>query len=238
MADNDFRNVETPINFEEKTICCFVIDVSGSMAGAPINELNKGLTEFHHEISQDSVAAHRLEIGIVTFHNEIEVVLNPTLVDNFTMPTLKTGGTTKLVDGVREAIKLVTDRKNWYKQTGQPYNRPWIVLITDGAPDAGQDINGLALEIESLTKAKKFMLLPIGVQGADMDVLNRISGYLKSKDAESWKQVPAMQLQGLKFFEFFQWLSESMGADGVTGAQEGEEVNFQDPTSWMKGLEI
>jgi hypothetical protein len=27
-------------------------------------------------------------------------------------------GTTKLVDGVREGIDVVRNRKNWYKQTG------------------------------------------------------------------------------------------------------------------------
>ena len=37
---------ESPKNYEPKTICCFVIDTSGSMAGKPIEELNKGLKEF------------------------------------------------------------------------------------------------------------------------------------------------------------------------------------------------
>ncbi len=70
------------------------------------------------------------------------------------MPVLTTKDSTALVDGVREAIRLTNNRKNWYKQTGQPYLRPWIILITDGEPDSDQDINALANEIEKAILAK------------------------------------------------------------------------------------
>jgi len=43
-----------------------VIDTSGSMSGDPINELNKGLQEFHQEIQNDDTTAQRLEVAIVT----------------------------------------------------------------------------------------------------------------------------------------------------------------------------
>ncbi len=227
--DNPFE-VESPDNFEQKSICCFVVDVSGSMSGQPIDELNRGLQEFHSEISNDPVASNRLEVAIVTFDSSIDVVLQPSLVDNFDMPTLVTKGSTKLVDGVREGIRLVEDRKNWYKQTGQPYLRPWIILITDGYPDSGQDVNGLQKEIESASNGKKFVFLPIGVGGADMGILNKISGSINDK------KIPAMKIQGLKFFEFFEWVSASMST--VAGSKEGDNINLPDPSDWMEGFKI
>ena len=74
MAINDFK-LESPDNFEQKTLCCFVIDVSGSMAGMPIQELEKGLHEFHNEILQDSMMSNRLEIAIIIYNLSVLLFL-------------------------------------------------------------------------------------------------------------------------------------------------------------------
>ena len=234
MAFNDFQ-AESPENYEQKSICCFVVDVSYSMNGAPINELNNGLQEFHQEISNESLTANRLEVAVVEFSSHVDTVVPPSLVENFSMPTLSVKGSTKMVDGVREAISLVNARKDWYKQTGQPYLRPWIILITDGAPDSGQDVNGLASEIEMATKNKKFVFLPIGVQGADMNTLNLIAGYTQDS-SKNWQKMQAMKLHGLQFADFFKWVSASMSI--VAGSKDGDKVNLPDPSDWMDGFSI
>jgi uncharacterized protein YegL len=228
MAFNDFK-AESPQNYEQKTICCFVVDVSISMKGEPIKELNQGLQDFYIEIKNDIATAARLEVAIVEFSDTVDAVLTPSLVENFTMPVLTTKGSTKLVDGVREAIILVKTRKAWYKQTGQKYLRPWIVLMTDGAPDPDQDINGLAVEIENGTKNKEFAFYPIGVLGADMDVLRTIAGYEQDKN-KNWVKVQPAMLKGLNFGAFFKWLSASMAM--VAGAKPGETLQFDDPSRW------
>ncbi|GGG37391.1 hypothetical protein GCM10011344_42760 [Dokdonia pacifica] len=231
MANNDNPfGVESPENFEQKSICCFVLDVSGSMNGQPIDELNRGLQEFHSEIVSDPISSNRLEVAIITFDSTVNLVLEPSLVDNFNMPTLTTKGSTKLVDGVREGIRIVEDRKNWYKQTGQPYLRPWIILVTDGFPDFDQDVDSLQLEIEQASNEKKFVFLPIGVGGADMSILNKISGSINEK------KIPAMKIQGLKFFEFFEWVSASMSS--IASSKEGDNINLPDPSEWMEGFKI
>ena len=45
MAKNDF-SAEAAENYEQKCLCVLVLDVSGSMSGEPIQELNKGLQDF------------------------------------------------------------------------------------------------------------------------------------------------------------------------------------------------
>jgi uncharacterized protein YegL len=228
MAFNDFR-AESPQNYEQKTICCFVVDVSTSMEGDPIRELNQGLQNFYKEIKDDIATAARLEVAIVEFSDTVDTILTPSLVENFTMPVLTTKGTTKLVDGVREAISLVKARKAWYKQTGQKHLRPWIVLMTDGEPDDDQDIAGLAVEIENSTKNKEFAFLPIGVQGADMNILKTIAGY-KQDENKNWIKVQPAMLKGLNFGAFFKWLSASMAI--VAGAKPGDTAQFADTSSW------
>lgn len=123
------------------------------------------------------------------------------------------------------AIELVQDRKAWYKETNQSYYRPWIVLMTDGEPDAGQDINALASKIKSDTSAKKYVFLPIGVDGANMEVLTQLQG-----------DIPAMKLQDAKFGEFFKWLSASMSS--ITSTGNGGTIDLPDPTGWMKNFAV
>lgn len=234
MANNDF-SAESPQNYEQKSICCFVVDVSGSMIGDPINALNRGLIDFHTDINNNATTVNRLEVAIVEFSDTVEIIQTPALVSEFSMPVLNVKGTTALVDGVREAIKLVDSRKNWYKETGQPYLRPWIILITDGAPDENQDVRGLANQIENDTKNKKYVFLSVGVQRADMQMLQSISGYSQDAD-KNWVKMFPMELQGLKFDQFFKWVSASMSV--VAGSKEGDKVNLPSPKDWTKGFNI
>jgi uncharacterized protein YegL len=217
---------ESPKNFEAKTICCFVLDTSSSMGGEPIKELNKGLKEFQHDIQEDETTAQRLEVAIIAFNSDVNTVQKPALVADFTMPNLTVTGTTKMVDAVREAMALIETRKQWYKQTGQQYLRPWIILITDGEPDAGQDIHGLAQEISERVNNKTFVFFAVGVQGANMNVLQTISA----------KPFNPCLLQGLKFSEFFEWLSNSM--ETVSKSAEDSLVSLPSPTGWMEGFTV
>lgn len=217
---NEFKT-ESPENYEQKCCCALVLDVSGSMAGSAIIELNEGLQEFYKDIQADSTTANRLEVAVVEFSDNVNTLIDPSLATNFSMPHLTTKGSTKLVDGVREGIRVVLSRKAWYKQTGQPYYRPWVILITDGAPDSDQDVNGVASEIRNSMSNKEFFFFAIGVQGADMNMLTNISD----------PSMPPAKLQGLKFSEFFKWLSASMTT--VTNSKDGDKVNLPSPTDWI-----
>jgi uncharacterized protein YegL len=222
----DIFNPETPQNYEQKCCCALVLDVSGSMGGEPIDQLNAGIQTFYNDIQSDLTSANRLEIAVIEFSDTVNTLITPSLVNSFTMPVLSVKGTTRLVDGVREAIQIVDDRKAFYKSTGQPYYRPWVVLITDGAPDSGQDVDGLASEIKEKIAKKALHFFAIGVKGADMDLLTRISDP---------SMVPA-QLQGLKFAEFFRWLSASMST--IANSKDGDKVNLPDPRNWMVGFNV
>lgn len=231
MAQNDF-SAESPNNYEQKCLCVLVLDVSGSMSGPPIDELNQGLKDFHQQVKIDSTAANRLEICILAFSSYVECLVEPSLVENFTVPTLMAKGSTKMGDAMKEAITKVETRKEWYKQTGQPYYRPWIILITDGEPDSDQDIEELAREIHLATSddqvnGRKFLFFAVGVQRANMDILQKISS----------PAMPPQPMKGLKFKEFFRWLSASMTT--ITSSKEGEHVNLKNHAAdWMDGFKV
>ncbi|MDD6831598.1 MAG: VWA domain-containing protein [bacterium] len=226
MAKNDYSS-EVAENYDQKCLCVMVLDVSGSMGGNPIQELNKGLQDFYDEISNEPTTSQRLEVALVTFSHIVTTIQSPALVENFTMPNLIASGSTATVDAVREAIDIVAARKAWYKTTNQNYYRPWIILMTDGEPNSDQDIEGLAQQIKYDTAHKSYIFLPIGVgNDANMGILSKIQG-----------SIPPMKLKGTKFSSFFKWLSASMGT--VVGGTEGQQVNLSAGAgSWMDSFEI
>ena len=187
-------------NYEQKSLCVFVLDISRTMRGKRIEELNNSLQSFYNVISSDETTSQRLELATVTFGDSVNVLQSPSLITDTQFPELiATDNDAVLVDAVEEAINIVNNRKKWYKITGQPYYRPWIILITGDEPNEGQDVSALANKIKKDTSEKKYVFLPIGVDNANMQVLQSIQG-----------QIPAMMLKDAKFETFFRWFSNSM----------------------------
>lgn len=214
----NFYDGEQPQNFEQKCPVCIVVDRSGSMFGEPIDNLNKGLVVFEEQISKDTVTASRLDIAVVSFGSDTKLERDFGLIDEAAMPVIGISGSTKLVDGVRHGIKLISERKVWYKSTGQTYYRPFLILITDGGPDSDQDVDGLANEIKQLTNNKNINFWPIGVQGADMNMLAKIAA------PGVGASLPPMKLDGLNFVELFKFLSASFSI--ISKSKEREKVDI------------
>lgn len=219
---NNYFEGESPDNYEQKCLCVLVLDVSGSMAGMAIDELNRGLQAFQAEVQADYVAASRLEVALITFGSDVNTVQEPALITNFRMPHLGPYGSTRLVDAVREGMKTIEMRKAWYKSTGQTYYRPMMVLITDGEPDPDQDMNGLRNEILEAVGARRFTFYALGVEQANMQRLNSICP----------PNFPAQKLQGLRFSEFFKWLSNSISI--ISKSREGERVMLPPTNGWSQ----
>jgi uncharacterized protein YegL len=218
--------LESPSNYEQKSICCFLVDTSGSMQGSKIQALNAGLKQFYQDIITDSVVSNRLEVAIVEFNNTARLRVSPGLAENISIPELKADGGTDLQRGVELAIDTINKRKEYYRETGQPYLRPWIILITDGEPDKENDINDIKRMINKGVDNKNFIFLPIGVKDANLDVLSEISHL----------SYPPMKLEGLKFSEFFRWVSASMCI--VSASSEEDIINLPSTNNWLEGYKI
>lgn len=207
---NDFAS-----NPEPRCPCILLLDVSGSMAGQPIAELNAGLTVFKDELAADSLAMKRVEVALVTF-GPVKIESHFQAASTFYPPTLSSQGDTPMGEAIRQAIALVRDRKQEYRNNGISYYRPWIFLITDGGPtDEWQSAGAAVREGEN---SKSFAFFAVGVKGANMETLSQIS-----------VRAP-MSLEGLKFRELFTWLSSSL--QRVSQSTPGTEVKLEAPTGW------
>ena len=202
-------------NPEPRCPCVLLLDVSGSMTGAPIAELNAGLAAFRAELAEDALATKRVEVAIVTF-GPARIELPFTGASGFEPPTLRADGDTPMGSAILQAVELVRARKAEYRSNGIAYYRPWLFLITDGAPTDAWE--GAAAAVREGEAAKAFAFFAIGVQGASLDILRRIS-----------VREP-LALQALRFRELFSWLSSSLRS--VSRSSPGTEVVLESPKGW------
>lgn len=214
MNDLELYHGELPVNFEMKCPLALVLDTSGSMEGESIRQLNDGLQVFQQQINSDVTAASRLETMLLTFNSTTEIIQDFTLLSGFTMPALKTRGTTKMADALHLAITRITARKQYYKNSGLTYYRPYIILMTDGVPDEDQDMDAVGAEIFSGVENHEFRFWAFGVSGADMNLLKKISH----------PEFPPQFLKGSDFTTFFKWLSKSMTA--ITHSKPDEKIDI------------
>jgi uncharacterized protein YegL len=212
-----FGSEEFAENPEPRCPCLLLLDTSVSMNGRPIAELNSGLITFKDELATDALAMKRVEIGIVTF-GPVNVLIEFQTPDNFVPPALSTTGDTPMGQAITKGLELLAQRKATYKANGISYYRPWVFLITDGAPtDRWQDA---AHKVHEGEAAKAFSFFAVGVEGANMEILSQIASR------------QPLKLAALKFRDLFSWLSSSLS--GVSQSQVGQTVALEPPKGWAE----
>ncbi|MFT3827981.1 MAG: VWA domain-containing protein [Chitinophagaceae bacterium] len=212
FGSDDFAN-----NPESRCPCMLLLDTSGSMAGMPIHQLNDGVQTFRQELIQDPLATKRVEVAMMSF-GPVQLESDFQTVDYFHPRPLAASGDTPMGSAITRGIELVTKRKQVYKEHGIGYYKPWIILITDGAPtDNWAQAASLIKEGEA---KNSFAFFAIGVENANMEVLQQIA-----------VRTP-LKLRGLMFREFFLWLSSSMKM--VSSKNPGSSVNLLPPTGWAE----
>ena len=216
LIPDDIQFAENP---EPRCPCVLVVDVSSSMYGAPIAELNKGIARFAQELKADQLASLRTEVAIVTFGSGAEMPQDFVTADQFNPSTLVANGTTMMSAGVNLALDKIEERKKMYRDNGIDYYRPWLFLMTDGAPtETPQVVNAMSERLKSADDEKRVAAFSVAVGDAVMDSLTRIS-----------PRRPLM-LKGLEFTSMFVWLSQSMSR--VSASRTDDEISLD-----TKGLQ-
>jgi uncharacterized protein YegL len=187
------------------------------MQGAPIAALNEGLRTFKETLTQDSLAARRVEVAVVTFDSEVNVVQDFITADQFEPPALTAQGLTHMGAAIHKALEMVQARKTQYRANGVAYYRPWVFMITDGAPQGETDfvIEQARQRIQAEEASKHVAFFAVGVEGADMTRLTQLV-----------VRTP-VKLIGLNFAEMFVWLSASMQA--ISQSNPDDQVALPPP---------
>jgi uncharacterized protein YegL len=119
------------------------------------------------------------------------------------------------------ALDLLQTRKTNYKENGVQYYRPWVFLITDGAPNNNSPWQSAANRVKQAEAEKRVLFFTVAVEGAKMETLKQIAP----------PERPPVWLNGLDFRSLFLWLSTSMKR--VSSQKVGEAVELP-PVGWGK----
>ena len=253
-------------NPEPRCPCVLVLDVSSSMEGDRIEQLNEGIAAFASELKKDLLASLRTEVAIITFKGDAEIAHNFVTADQFYPQRLSADegvmmeedqfyseplyvgdgveeilppyyvtddglycykapfrllGGTKTSEGINLALDKIEERKQLYRDNGVDYFRPWLFLITDGEPTEHQEVvDAMAQRLKDADSQKSVAAFSVGVEGANMDTLARIS-----------PRRPLM-LKGLAFSEMFVWLSHSMSSVSRSRSDDDIRLDVEGLRDW------
>lgn len=222
---------------DDRLACLLLIDRSGSMAsGGKMLEVIKGLNILKNETLKDVVASRRVEIGVVTYGDDVALVREFCSIASFSPPEQAESiaqitesdfipnGCTEMGKAIRVGIQEVEKRKLTYKNTGIGYYRPWIVNLTDGEPTDHNTPNwhDAVQMVQKGTQGKRFVFFNLGTEDANFAILKELIGSRNAKIREQ------------RFQEFFMWLSQSVRVRSNSALNEEIPLptplgNFLDP---------
>ena len=217
QIDVAFDTMEFAENPEPRVPVVLLMDKSGSMTGQPLDELNNGIKVLWQEVQADTLASKRVEISVIEF-GPVRTALEFATVSNSIPPVFEASGVTPMGEAIIKGIASLQERKRQYTASGISYYRPWLMLITDGAPT--DDISYAIEAIRMGEEASALSFFPIGVKDADMQVLNRLTSGKRE----------ALKLNGLNFRELFLWLAASVKS--VSQSSPGDLVPLPSPMGW------
>jgi uncharacterized protein YegL len=178
----------------------------------PINELQQGLSSFYNALLEDEIARWSVELCVVGCGRQVAILDDFGPIDQATVPTLVADGPTPLGEAINVALDALEQRKTLYQQAGLDYYQPWLVIMTDGRPT--DSLDRAEQRIRELCKNKRITIFALGI-GADAD-LRELARVTPAR--------PPLRLQGLRFQEFFQWLSASV--EQVSASQPGDTIKL------------
>ncbi|MBR6880991.1 MAG: VWA domain-containing protein [Clostridiales bacterium] len=218
---------------------CFCLDTSGSMIGNPIKQLNMGLQNFIASIKANDDTKSATDVAIVTFGSKVDIVM-PFGKIRDGLPEISASTTlTPIGEGILTSLELLNARKEGYKEMGIKYYQPWLVVITDGAPQGPNAMANMELAIKACNELEsddKLVIFNIGVgNSVDFDILRRLS-----KKREEPISVSSGDFG--KLFEFLGSSSSSVVSSGmsddalynISTEPEGESVDVDDFFKFME----
>ena len=206
-------NGAAPASFNDQHLACvLLLDTSGSMQnGDAIDALNQAMRSFKEQCMKDDALCRGLDVAVVGFSTKVTVLQEFTPITHMATPVLEAGGQTSMGAALTVAMDLLERRKAQYKELGVPYHRPWIFMISDGAPN--DDYSAAFQKVNEQQHKKKLELWAVGVPGYDREILTSITKRVIELDA------------GLNFAGLFEWLSTSLSVK--SRSTPGDTVQYE-----------
>ena len=145
MEPNNRFAGDKPENIEIKSLIIFVIDNSASMTAGKMECVNNFLNNLYKSIQRGDSNPfpmdmfNKIELSIVTYSNTVQTLRRASHIKQREVaPRIKrsTNSSTCAIAAINEALDIVKERKEWYRETEQRYYRPQVYLFSaDGLTD-------------------------------------------------------------------------------------------------------
>lgn len=203
---------------EPHLACALLLDTSDSMrmGDRAIDSLNEGIKRFKTGVMSDSVARKRVDVALVAFNSEVEVVSGFVPVSDMPTPELRASGMTDMAQGIQTAIDLVKERTDKYQSLGTPCHKPWIVMITDGlSTSSSYEMTMVAERIrqeEEKGSHGRLSFWALGIGNYDSNEMFQLTNRV-------------IELRDTDFSQFFDWLADSMSCISRSHVDDRVEFN-------------
>lgn len=215
-------------NPDPRVAVALLLDTSSSMSGAPIDALNEGYKLFIDEVSTDPLAKKRAEVTVITFGGTAEIAVPFSEGRDLIPTTFHAGGGTPMGAALQLALSELEAQKAAYRAAGLEYYRPWLFVITDGAPTDGPTFAAVAPKVNQSEQGKHVSVFSVMVgEHALATELSKLSSVR-----------PPVPLKGLSFVELFSWLSASLSQVSMSdpprehGADDDTQIPLPPISGW------
>jgi uncharacterized protein YegL len=177
-----------------------VLDVSASMAGAPIDSVNQQLPLLRASVGEDPAIAEVIRLGVVTFSDVAHSVLplcDLSLVE--AVPVVSAQGRTSYAAAFDHTRQVIEDDYQTSRSGGDRWYRPAMIFISDGRPtDDTERWRAAHRRLVDPSWKRHPNILSFGFGDADPRVLAEVSeskpnrAFIAAEGAEPAKIVPEL----------------------------------------------
>jgi uncharacterized protein YegL len=210
---------DTNEELEPRFPCVLLLETSEYTKKSLLKELNAGLEIFKNGLTSNPLATKRVEMAILTFDSSVLILQGLVPVSEFKVPNLTLGRDSLMGTGVNKALDVIESRRLQYQSDGLEFFRPWVFMIATGGPkgEPAEKIEEAAKRIAQAESEDRIAFFAVGVNGADMEILKKISVRSPVRLADS------------NFSEMFNWVSLNLA--NICRSRPGEKTSLQ-PIDW------
>lgn len=192
----------------------FLIDVSESMVGEPISQVQDGIAAIIQELKTDPQALETVWISIIVFAGEAKTIVPLQDIISFYPPKFPIGSGTSLSRGLGHLMYEL--RSNIVKTTAEQKGdwKPIVYLFTDGVP-TDDSTNAISEWNKNWKRTANMVAVSLG-NGADKKLLGQLT--------ENILQLENTDVNGYK--DFFKWVTDSIktSSESVENNKSGFEL--------------
>lgn len=209
-------------------------DISGSLKGSPIQNVNKSINRFASDVCKDTKAAGRVDVAVIGFNDAPHIEQNWRPITEMNQVNFVAGGGTNISAALEKGVEMLRKRGHLYEDVGIEVKMPYLILITDGY---GGDVTEIAKTIKQRTADRKMKLWVLAVKGYDKESVAQLT--------DGKRVFELVNEDGYDFSEFFDFMAESVkavstsapGQDTVSVksniGREGSTCRVPDLDAWL-----